>query len=127
MGLQYEQRVQEYMRQYFNGDGDYTPNPWISYRENGKTKWCQPDGLLRTPKGYTVCEIKLQHTKAAWDQLWQLYIPLVELILSSCVDVRGVEIVRWYDPHVAFPEHHLISSPALAPKAPVTGVHILRL
>jgi hypothetical protein len=73
----------------------------------------------------TIAEIKLKHTADAWWQLRRLYEPvLAKLFGADQWRFSFLEIVRWYDPHTAFPQAHaLIREPSrMTPGA--LGVHI---
>lgn len=52
-----------------------------------------------------VVEIKYSHTSDAWWQLRRLYVPVLQRIFPQNLwDFEVCEIVRWFDPAVAFPE-----------------------
>ena len=87
----------------------YVQGPWISYFSAGShtLQYCQPDGLLiDSEQGLIVIiEIKLRHTSDAWWQLRHLYEPVVRKLFGDTQWRYGlVEIVRWFDPAVPFPE-----------------------
>lgn len=83
---------------------NYMGSPWVEFVDETGKHWCQPDGLLNLP-GNTVLiiEFKYQHTIDAWYQLRQLYQPVVQVLFPSC-KTAVLEIVKWYDCALAFPE-----------------------
>lgn len=108
----------------------YVPSPWFrfancldqfarSHSQSRHIAWCQPDGLdIDIKRGLiTVVEFKLQHTSAAWWQTRRLYEPVVRRVFGGLWDFAIVEIVKWYDPDVAFPERFSFIS-SLADAAP---------
>jgi hypothetical protein len=60
------------------------------------------DGLLLHNEHVVVVESKLRHTLDAWHQLRNLYYPVV--LASFARPVRLLEVCRYYDPSVCFPE-----------------------
>lgn len=82
--------------------------PWLRFASsvNSKLTFCQPDAVYvdRDLLRCTVFEIKLKHTSDAWWQVRQLYIPVLRAILPPSFTFHAVELVKWYDPHTAFPE-----------------------
>lgn len=111
-GILYEAAVHEYLSREM-GDG-YIQSPWLRFREatDTKDKWCQPDAiLLDVASGkLTIIEVKYQHTSQAWGQLKLKYGPVLgHLFPAHLWKIAYVEVVKWYDPAVNFPEHvHLI-------------------
>lgn len=104
-GRRYERRVHEHFLGAF--PLLYAPAPWIKYYSAGGWRWCQPDAFFLDFRAgrVIVVEIKVRHTLRAWRQLRQLYEPLAKQILGTELWTYSVlEVVRWFDPHVAFPE-----------------------
>ena len=106
-GVRYELKAQEYLLDQFSDH--YIPSPWLHFREEASEsfRWCQPDGiLLDFERGVCiVLEIKYSHTSDAWWQLRKLYIPVLQKILPPSLWTYELgEIVKWFDPDVAFPE-----------------------
>jgi hypothetical protein len=107
----------------------YVPGPWLRYHNEHerKARWCKPDGLFMDFRRglVTVVEVKLKHTADAWWQLRRVYEPVLRTLLGPD-DWRYafLEVVRWYDPHIAFPQAHaMIAEPArMSPDS--FGVHI---
>lgn len=103
----------------------FIPGPWLMYAVPGRAQvqWCQPDGLLYSPRRGIVyiLEIKLKHTDGAWWQLHELYAPVIERIHPRNLwEIRLVEIVKWYDPSTYFPgRHYLRRRPHLTAKGEV--------
>lgn len=93
-GLIYQARAGAYLLDR------YAPNfrfsPWVVFNGN---RWCQPDGLLLLPERATVVvvEIKLSHCSEAWYQLFELYIPVVQVLFPGW-EIIGCEVCKWYDP-----------------------------
>jgi hypothetical protein len=83
------------------------PWPWIQFQEKGEDRfrWCQPDCLAFDPWNgrIIIIEAKYQHTSDAWWQLRQLYFPVVEYLFPS-YSIHLVEVCKWYDPAIYFPE-----------------------
>ena len=106
----------------------FLPKPWISYRDATlREYWCQPDGLILNPrKGLIVTvEIKYQHTPDAYEQLFQIYGPLVKSLFPTW-RVEGVEVVQWFDPAVLCPEQPELCQFPHDPRAGKFNVHIWR-
>jgi hypothetical protein len=105
----------------------YTASPWLCFSDGEKTRWCQPDGLLLFPRlrRGIVCEIKYSHTERAWWQVRRLYIPVLQVLLPH-IEFRALEIVKWFDPDVRFPEATAFcENPEDAP-ASAFGIHLIR-
>ena len=106
-GIRYERKVLEFLEA--SSPLPLYPGPWIEFwdKERGKwtKRWCQPDGLLLDPwEGRAiVVEVKYQHTSDAWWQLRKLYLPVLEMMLPE-YEFFPLEICKWYDPAVSFPE-----------------------
>ena len=98
-GARFERKVQSHLRE--SRPLSYRASPWIRFNNS---RWCQPDGLDVDNGLITIVEIKLQHTAAAWWQTRQLYEPLVRHIFGEEYTYAVLEIVKWLDPHLAFPE-----------------------
>lgn len=106
-GLRYQEKVSSHLNDRFGEV--FVSGPWFRYKAVGvdKPRWCQPDGLLFIPElsRIILIEVKLQHTSDAWWQLRQLYLPVVaHAFPPSRWEYVLCEVVRWYDPIVAFPE-----------------------
>lgn len=125
-GLRYERRGQEWLTAIL--PYSYVASPWFKFKRrspNSAWAWCQPDGLdIDIRRGLiTIVEFKLQHTSKAWWQTRRLYEPVVrELFHPSIWEFAIVEIVRWFDPDVAFPEKFTFVSDIT--KAVPGGFHI---
>lgn len=107
-GLRYDRRGQDWLTAAY--PASYVASPWFRFKRralNSAWAWCQPDGLaIDIRRGLiTIVEFKLQHTSKAWWQTRHLYEPIVREIFGEHKwDFAIVEIVRWFDPDVAFPE-----------------------
>lgn len=105
-GVRYERKAQKFLAEEL-GEG-YCPSPWLRFRaeEAKRPRYCQPDGVLFDIEGgkITLYEVKLQHTADAWWQLEHLYLPVISFLFPSRLWKMSVcEVVKWYDPAVAFP------------------------
>jgi hypothetical protein len=115
-GVRYEKKVHEYFTSLF--PDHYVSNPWVTFQVDGaaRPRWCQPDGLLiDVQQGLvTIVEVKYQHTSDAWWQLEMLYKPVLRAMFPRDLwQFRCVEVVKWFDPAVAFPvPARLSESPA---------------
>jgi len=123
-GIRYEAKVHEYMQHIFNGR--YLPNPWFSFVDLNGQRWCQPDGLIidLAKRLITIVEIKYSHTGEAWWKLKHLYLPVLRAYYGDAISYKLLEIVKWYDSGVIFPEHVLCSDTNKVPDLPNIGVHI---
>lgn len=104
-GVRYEKRVQAHLAELF--PLTYVPSPWLHFQADGAWRWCQPDGLIfDLPRGRIICvEVKYSHTAAAWWQVRRLYLPVLRVCFpEEYWQFECCEVVRWYDPAVAFPE-----------------------
>lgn len=103
-GLRYEAKVQSAFLDHYGNR--YLQSPWLAFWDNNGYRMCQPDGLLFDffRGRLTIIEIKLRHTSDAYYQLRQLYEPVIRILFpSSLWDIRCCEVVKWYDPAIAFP------------------------
>lgn len=101
----------------------YLPSPWIRFADATGQHWCQPDGLLSVNGRIVIVEFKYQHTVDAWHQLRQLYEPVIS-VLHPGVCTSVVEIVKWYDCALAFPEPVKLVKDVAAHLSKDFGVHI---
>lgn len=125
-GLRYERKVQDVLTASSEW---YLPSPWIIYVVAGRPYWCQPDGIyFDVASGrIVICEIKLSHTPDAHRQLRGVYWPCLQRMFPQPAwRVHLVEICKWYDPDVKFPEHTLMCKDPFDHNNSVIGVHILR-
>lgn len=102
--------------------------PWFSFLSASQRRWCQPDGLYIDPfAGHIlVCEIKYQHTPDSWWQLRRLYLPVLAAAFPPPAwRISCLEIVRWLDPSVEYPEPILLVRSPHEHVSPQIGVHIL--
>lgn len=101
----------------------YLPSPWVRFVDVSGAHWCQPDGILSLGHGLTIVEFKYQHTIDAWSQLRLLYEPVIN-VLHPGQPVRVLEIVKWYDCAIAFPEPVKLVKDVAAHLTGDFGVHI---
>lgn len=99
-GLIYQARAGAWLLDHFKPHFRFSP--WVVFNED---RWCQPDGLILSPERsrIVVTEIKLRHCSEAWFQLFQLYIPVVQMLFPDW-EVVGCEVVKWYDPSSVVPQ-----------------------
>ena len=103
--------------------GDYLPSPWVRFTDAAGSHWCQPDGVLTLPQGKVIVEVKYQHTTEAWYQLRLLYEPVLRCLYPD-TPLSVIEVVKWYDCAIVFPEPaRLIKNLALH-QGGEFGVHI---
>ena len=125
-GQRYEAKVQRYLVDAY--PHFYLPAPWLRYDSAGTQRrlWCQPDGLLLNTRDglITIVEVKLQHTPSAWWQVRHLYEPVVAACFGNVWRIAAVEVVRWFDPDVPFPETYCRAPDPMAVEAGRFGVHI---
>lgn len=106
-GKRYEARVWERLESYcaaaFPGS-QFFIGPWFEFRTMGEgLRRAQPDVMLLRANHVLLCEIKAQHTTAAWWQLRELYEPLVRFHWPVH-HVSVCEICNTFDASVRLPE-----------------------
>lgn len=99
-GKRYEKKIHTELQKLW---AEYWRSPWFQYTNQSGTYYCQPDGLLHTPYGTVIIEVKYTFCSDAWWQLRKLYAPVVEAALKP-KKLFLVLICRSYDPAVSFPE-----------------------
>lgn len=120
-GVKYEASGQAHLTERFGSA--YLPSPWIRFTDDNGSHWCQPDGLLSISDWLVIVEFKYQHTSDAWTQLRLLYEPVVK-VLHPGLPVGVLEIVKWYDCALAFPEPVKLVKDVAAHLSQEFGVHI---
>jgi hypothetical protein len=109
---------------------EYVPSPWLQFLNESGMHYCQPDGLLIDVAAgiILIIEVKYQHTTDAWWQMRRLYEPVLSRIFpESLWTFKTLEIVKWYDPLVNWPEDiRMIADvhDALGISPSQTGIHI---
>lgn len=98
-GVRFERKVHDVLLSRYP---TYVSAMPIGFYSDGRKQVAIPDGLLYTPAGTVIVEIKLRHCMEAWFQLRRLYGPLVEKALPG--KVKLLEICQHYEPEVKFPE-----------------------
>lgn len=106
-GVRYERKVHSALLELL--PDTYVPSPWLHFLAEGEERWrwCQPDGLIvNAERGIITCvEVKYSHTADAWWQIRKLYLPvLAALFPADLWELQAVEVVKWFDPAVRFPE-----------------------
>ncbi|NIS77766.1 MAG: hypothetical protein GTO00_09170 [Deltaproteobacteria bacterium] len=107
----------------------FVSGPWFNFinDERMERQWCQPDGLLvDILQGLvTIVEVKLRHTSDAWWQTRHLYEPVMRRFFDERLwKFNVLEIVRWYDPDVRFPERYKMVGGVDELEPGKFGVHI---
>ena len=124
-GVRYERKVHE---TFLSLDQLYTPGPWIrSYTNSGRSAYHQPDGLrfdFNSGK-LLVLEIKFRHCLEAYRQL-RRYQKVCQLLFPEW-EVCAVEVVRWYEPGVAWPRGGRLEKGSYPQGQEYPSVFILRL
>ena len=126
-GILYEQKAQREFRDQF-GDR-YMPSQWVRYRrgDDGRVRWCQPDGVLLDParRSLTIIEFKYNHTENAWWQLFKLYLPVLERLFDGQgYEFRCVEVCKWMDPAIRCPQRPRLLDDVEKCEVGDFGVHI---
>jgi len=125
-GIRYESKGQAHFLATY--PDTYVASPWFRFWPPGAKRWvwCQPDGLLIDIRRgvITVVEFKLKHTSDAWWQVRHLYQPVVRACVGVGWEFSAVEVVRWFDPDVAFPEPIRKAPEPGSLDTDVFGVHI---
>ena len=75
-GLAYEAKVRKALPHALAG-------MWFEFSDANGYGRCQPDFLLCKPSGVQIVETKLTYTLAAWEQLFFLYKPVVEVLAAE--------------------------------------------
>lgn len=126
-GVLYEKRVHGVLEGRFRHE--YLPSPWFYYKDvwARRAYWCQPDGLLLLPRQgkIIICEVKLRHTREAYYQLFELYLPVVKHAFGPAWGYSCCEIVRWYDPAEPCPEPPVMAKSPDIVNPGAFGVHII--
>lgn len=122
-GVRYERKAQVMLKERYGQP--YIPSPWLCFSEDGRVRWCQPDGLLLYPRlnRGIILEIKYSHTPRAWWQVRKLYTPVLQKLMPG-IEFRACEIVKWFDPAVVFPEPTAFTDDPALMGADAFGIHI---
>lgn len=133
-GRRYEYKVHRLLEAQYGPESGggvlYVEGPWINFSagRGGGSLWCRPDGLLiDLPRGrITVVEVKLRHTVAAFWALRFLYEPLIRFLFGGGWLYSVLEVVRWFDSAVEWPEPLRFCPAPHELGVNEFGVHILR-
>lgn len=128
-GIVYERKALDRLESEVSSipESVFLRSPWIEYIDDNGKHWCQPDAVgwsaRSAPAGF-VWEVKYKHCAEAWFQIWRLYIPVLERIYPS-IKWQGIEVVKWFDASISFPEQFELSDSILkVPRGGRTAVHI---
>jgi hypothetical protein len=108
-GLKHEERAHKHFIELYGLS--YFHSIWFAYGDSGQVRYCQIDGLLADAKrkSLVLVECKLTHTPEAYWQTEYLYVPVLRAWLTDAGrafwQISVCEVVRWFDPHTAFPTH----------------------
>ena len=125
-GIAYEKKV--HRRLYDLYGLDYIPSQWFTYFDGESIKHCQPDGLLLFPQEQlmVIVEVKYSHTPDAFWQLEHLYVPVLRAFMrDSGWRIATCEVVKWFDPAVAFPVRPTLRESLVDVRVGEFAVHIL--
>lgn len=124
-GLRYEMRVKAHFAEAYP---HFLPGFWIGYTDMAnRVAYCQPDGLLMDfEQGIlTILEFKLRHCYKAYQQLFDLYLPVVGALFGDQWTYRCLEVCKWYDASLALGKSQVLLPDPLQPfPASSLGVHI---
>ena len=120
-GVRYERKALDKLESIAPSEGKWVRSPWIEFCDQSGKRWCQPDAFFMGSQNI-VFEIKYKHCAEAWFQLWRLYVPVLEHLYG--VPFCGVEVVKWLDPAIQFPERFLMLREPFQPQPKVTGIHV---
>ena len=98
-GLRYQRKVEKEVSRLF--PGLVSIGPWFRYKVEDKVRLCQPDLILKFDGHICIVEIKYTTTAKAWQQLNEVYRPVVEKAFRQ--QVTMALITRMFDPAVKFP------------------------
>lgn len=132
-GIRYEKRTQAHLEKLCQASGEFVCvcNPWIVFGRKGDNptvaNFCQPDCLLinNDKRRIIIVETKLSHTPDSWRQLRQLYEPVVRTIYPKG-SFAFLEICKWFDPHVGYPETYYYAENVLEAEEGKIGIHIYK-
>lgn len=89
-------------------------------------RFCQFDGLILSETQVTLVEVKLSHTVDAFWQIENLYLPVLRVLFRpQSASIATCEIVKWYDPSVAYPRKPFLLEDVAKARPGAFNVHIL--
>lgn len=134
-GVRYERIVQKELEARHGIE--YLPSPWIRYTlSDGRDRYCQPDGLLIRPDvgTITIVEVKLSHTERAFEQLFNLYLPVVKCLIAGaqkrvCGEPAAwkflcCEVTRFVDCAISIPGEYMLVNDLTRAREEVLNVHL---
>lgn len=125
-GISYERKVHAYLRTRY--PLNYGPMQWIRYIEAGcnRTLWRQPDGLyLDLHRGLIIIvEVKLKHVTESWWKMRYVYEPLVRHIFGPDFKYAIVEVCRWRDANIQWPEPSVRVTDLSLMQPREAGIHV---
>lgn len=132
-GIRYEKRAQAYLADLCRASEEFVClcNPWIIFGRKGESPTvlniCQPDCLVinRNARKLIIVEAKLSHTPDSWKQLRQLYEPVARKMYPGW-SFALLEICKWFDPHIGYPETYYYAENVLEAEQDKIGIHIYK-
>ena len=123
-GVRYERKVHRQLELKY--ELSYFPSVWLRYVDDGRTFYCQPDGLLFLTHLHrlVIVEAKIKHCPEAHDQLTHLYTPVLQVLFPSW-EIAVCEVVKWYDAAIEFPIAHSLKREVHFAEPGEFAVHIL--
>lgn len=100
-GLAYQKKAFARLKQEYGHR--VSLNPWIEYHDLEGRHYCQPDAVVFFPTYIMLFEVKVRHSKLAYEQLKLQYAPLLEWLYPDHRIVK-VEMTKSYDGAIQFPE-----------------------
>lgn len=127
LGVNYEKKVHQRLEELY--ELCYIAGTWFAYHWRGRIRYCQPDALLLLPdrKVLLIVEAKYSHTVDAYWQLEHLYLPVLRCFLGpgNPWHIATIEVVKWFDPAVAFPCKVTLCPDLAQVRVGAFNVHIL--
>lgn len=108
-GILFERKVGEKLDELY--PNMVLHNCWVEYYDSiYGVRTCSPDHLIvDVEEGVvTIVECKLSHTRDAWEQINNVYKPVVEKLLPGFV-VRGIEVCKHFTSGIPYPDICIVS------------------
>lgn len=106
LGLKFEAAAYKHINRQVSHRCDYMrAQPHFRFELNGSTQSIFPDAIIGFPSHLVIVEFKLRHTYDGWNQLNNLYAPVLRKIYPG-VRLKLLEVVKYYDPGVKLRTAH---------------------
>lgn len=102
-GITFEEKVGEVLERKFHGMVIH--GAWVDYYDSRLgERSCSPDYLVVDVRSgiITVVECKLSHTHHAWQQLNDVYKPVIEFLFPG-FEIRGIEVCKNFERSKYYP------------------------